>query len=115
MKGGFKRVTQVIEQIFQDVDGAPFVSKGQKQIFDNMAKKAEPYVKRDEQNPEPIEIIARSIVQVDDAMKKIMAGPLKLDTIVLLLQDSIGPRNITQKQIRLVLHHAAALKVKYVK
>jgi hypothetical protein len=74
-----------------------------------------PVVKRDEQNPEPVELIAKSIIDVADAARKMMASPLKIDAIVLLLHHSIGVRNITQYQIKQVLLHAAALKTNYLK
>lgn len=58
-------------------------------------------------------VLARAIVDVADAAKTILAGPLKRRAIVVLLQDSIGP-GITKKQIEQVLDAAADLKRNYV-
>jgi hypothetical protein len=69
-------------------------------------------VKSDEQNPEPLELIAKSIIELSDAFKKIEEGPLAEKTIVLLLQDATG---LTQRDIKAILHAAPRLKNWYVK
>lgn len=72
-------------------------------------------VKLDDLNPEPIELIAKSIIDVAEAFQKINNSKLKKRAIVLLLQDSIGSTNITRTQIELVLEHAPKLKDIYLK
>lgn len=58
-------------------------------------------------------ILASAITDVAEAAKKLLGGPLKRRTIVVLLQDSIGT-GITKKQIEQVLDAAAELKRNYV-
>ena len=60
-------------------------------------------VKKDEENPEPIELLAKSIIQVSDGFERILNGGLNQKAIVVLLQNGIGTGKITQKQIELVL------------
>lgn len=69
-------------------------------------------VKVDEANPEPIEILAQSIIDVSEAAKKMLSGRLKKYTIVLLLQNACGNR-VTRSQIEEVLDNAAKLKDLY--
>jgi hypothetical protein len=47
-------------------------------------------VKRDETNPEPVEIIARSIIEIADAMKRINASRLNRKAVVILIQAATG-------------------------
>lgn len=69
-------------------------------------------VKTNEENPEPLELIAKSIIDLSDAFKKIETGPLKQKTIVLLLQDVTGlPRTAISK----ILEAAPRLKDYYVR
>lgn len=69
-------------------------------------------VKSTEENPEPLELIAKAIIQVADAFKKIEAGPLKRKTVVLLLQDQTS---LSQKAINSILDVAPKLADHYVK
>lgn len=69
-------------------------------------------VKVDQANPEPLEILAQSIIDVSDAAKKMLSGRLKKSTIVLLLQNACGNR-VTRSQIEDVLDNAAKLKYLY--
>jgi hypothetical protein len=81
----------------------------------NMAKPAKTQtitVKVNEQNPEPLELIAKSIIEISDAFKKIETGPLKRKTIVLLLRDVTG---LPQRDINAILDAAPKLKDYYVK
>lgn len=52
------------------------------------AKTQQITVKVKEENPEPLELLAQSIIDLSEAFRKIEAGPLKRRTIVLLLQDA---------------------------
>ena len=72
-------------------------------------------IKKDEENPEPIELLAKSIIQVSDGFEKILSGSLNKKAIVVLLQHGIGTGNITQQQIMLVLDNLPRLKAWYIK
>ncbi len=78
-------------------------------------KKQAVKVKLDEENPESIELIAKSIIQVSEAFEKINSSPLKRRAIVLLLQDAIGVGRIGKSEIELILDHAPKLKNYYLK
>lgn len=69
-------------------------------------------VKSNEENPEPLEILAQAIIDLSNAFKKIEDGPLAKRTIVLLLQDATG---LPQSAIKKVLEAAPKLKDWYVK
>lgn len=56
------------------------------------------------------EIIAQSIVRIDEAMKKILNSGLKLETLVLLLHDASG---VNKTQCAAVLHSIAGLRLMY--
>ena len=72
-------------------------------------------VKVNEQNPEPLDILAKSIIQVSDGFEKINSGKMKRDAIVILLQAAIGPTNITKRNINDVLDYVPKLKNLYTK
>lgn len=72
-------------------------------------------VKTNEENPEPIELIAQSIINISEAFEKINSSPLKRRAIVLLLQDAIGPSKIGKNEIEAILDHAPKLKDYYIK
>lgn len=66
-------------------------------------------VKVNEDNPEPLEILAQSIIDVSDAAKKMLSGRLKRSTIIILIQHACGNR-VTRQQIEDVLDNTASLK-----
>ncbi len=72
-------------------------------------------IKKDEENPEPMELLAKSIIQVSDGFEKILDSGLNQKAIVVLLQHGIGTGNITQQQIILVLDNLPRLKSWYIK
>ena len=72
-------------------------------------------IKKDEDNPEPIELLAKSIIQVSDAFEKIQKSNLTERAIIVLLQDGIGPSYINKQQIKLVLDNLPRLKSWYIK
>jgi len=72
-------------------------------------------VKTDEKNPEPLEILAKSIIQVSAAADKLLKSGLNKRAIIVLLQESIGSSNITRHQIGAVLDHLPLLKTLYTK
>ena len=67
-------------------------------------------IKKDELNPESIELLAKSIVQVAEASKKLLNSGLNQDGIIALLHPIIGTTKINKKQIRLVLNNLPRLK-----
>lgn len=77
-------------------------------------KNSEPKVtiKKDEKNPEPMEIIAGAIIQVSRGFKKINEGPLNQRVVVLLIKDITG---LSIADIERVLNAAASLERKYIK
>ena len=72
-------------------------------------------VKTNEENPEPVEIIADAIIRVAEGFEKMKASPLTERAIILLLHDAIGSAHITKKQIGYVLNYAPLLKEHYIK
>lgn len=70
---------------------------------------------KNEENPEPMELLAQSIIQVSDAFKKIQSFKLSQRAIVVLLQDGIGATKISKKQIALVLDNLPRLRAWYLK
>lgn len=56
-------------------------------------------VKSDEKNPEPIEIIARAIIDISAAYKKLENSRVKKRVIVLLLKDMTQGVGITDIEI----------------
>lgn len=72
-------------------------------------------IKKDEQNPESTELLAKSIIQVSDAAQKLANSGLRQRAIVILLHDGIGVSKINKKQIELVLENLPRLKAWYCK
>ena len=70
---------------------------------------------KSEEDPESAELLAKSIVQVSEAAKKMLSAGLTERAIIVLLQDQIGAANISRVQIRLVLENLPRLKAWYVK
>jgi hypothetical protein len=69
-------------------------------------------VKTDEQNPEPLELIAQSIIEVAEAFQKINNSRLKRRAILVLLKDITG---LGMREIELILDTAPELKDYYTK
>lgn len=82
---------------------------------DEIAKTRTIRVVADESNPESLDILAKSIIEVAAFAKGIQVSRLKQNTVVLLIQDYIGARHITREQIGQVLEAAAKLKDAYTK
>lgn len=78
---------------------------------------AKPTIKvvKDEINPEPVELLAKSIVQVADGFQKLLDSSLNQRALIVLLHDGIGQGHITKAQIKLVLDNLPRLKAWYVK
>jgi len=69
-------------------------------------------VKVKEENPEPLELLAKSIIELSDSFIKIQNGPLQRRTIILLLKDCTG---LAGRDIEKILDAAPKLKSYYVK
>jgi hypothetical protein len=72
-------------------------------------------VKVNEQNPEPLDILAKSIIDVLEGFEQINKSKLTRKAIVLLLQNAIGSSRISQQNINDVLDYAPSLKRIYTK
>lgn len=69
-------------------------------------------IKKDEKNPEPMEIIAKSIIEISNAFKRMSSSALKPRTVYLLIKDMTG---ISMSDIEKVLNAAASLEKTFVK
>lgn len=69
-------------------------------------------VKSNEQDPEPLELIAKSIIELSDAYAKINNSRLKKRAVVLLLKDMTG---LGMHEIETILDAAPRLKDFYTK
>lgn len=69
-------------------------------------------VKTDEENPQPVEIIAQSIIDISNAFQKINESRLNRRALVLLIRDQT---NLGMNEINLVLNIVPKLKDIYLK
>jgi len=69
-------------------------------------------IKTDEENPEPYELIADSIIKISEAFEKINSGRLKRRVILLLIKDMTG---IGLSEIEKVFIAAEGLKNTFIK
>lgn len=76
------------------------------------AKEQPVVVKRDEKEPEPIELIAACIIEISSAVRKLNASRVKSRTIYLLIKDMTG---IPLGTIESVLNAAQSLEKTYLK
>jgi hypothetical protein len=72
-------------------------------------------IKKNEENPESVELLAASVIQVAEGFEKVLRSPLSDRAIIVLLQDGIGATKITKQQIKLVLEALPRLKAWYIK
>lgn len=72
-------------------------------------------VKVNEENPEPLDILAKSIIDVSEGFERINKSKLTRKAIVILLQNAIGSSRISQTNINDVLDYAPKLKSIYTK
>lgn len=72
-------------------------------------------IKKDKENPETVELLAKSIIQVAEGFKKVLNSQLSRRALVILLHDCIGQSKINKKQIELVLEALPRLKAWYIK
>lgn len=69
-------------------------------------------IKKNEKNPEPMELIAASIIEISNAFKKMNSSQLKPRTIYLLIKDMTG---ISMGDIEKVLTAAQLLEKEFLK
>ena len=72
-------------------------------------------IKKDKENPESVELLAKSILQVAEGFQKVLNSPLKERGLIVLLHDGIGTAKINKAQIKLVLEALPRLKGWYLK
>ena len=79
-------------------------------------------VKRDAENPEPVEIIAKSIIELSQGVKKILSGRLNREALLVLIYaacpkspSSFHGKAITKKQVGQVLDTLKELEEIYIK
>lgn len=72
-------------------------------------------IKKNEEAPESVELLAASIVQVAEGFQKVLNSPLSQRALVVLLQDGIGASYVSKSQIKLVLEALPRLKAWYIK
>lgn len=76
------------------------------------AKEQPVTIKKDEQNPEPMELIAASIIEIAAAVRKLQNGKLKPRVVHLLIKDMTS---IPLGTIEKVLNAAQSLEKTYLK
>lgn len=69
-------------------------------------------VKVNEQNPEPLEILAKAIIDLSDGLNKTLDSKLTKRAIVALLKDSTG---LPKGEIETILNAISELKKAYTK
>lgn len=86
-----------------------------------MSKKELEIIK-DGENPESDTVIAKAIIEISSAIKRLLAGPITKDALVILIRENcqrIGPKwqraKPTKKTIAAVLDSIESLKERYVK
>lgn len=72
-------------------------------------------VVKDAANPEPLELMAKSVIQVAEGFEQLNRSSLNRRAIVVLLHDGIGQGKITKTQINLVLDNLPRLKAWYIR
>lgn len=65
-----------------------------------------------DEEPVPAEVLAQSIATVAEGMRAVFSSPLKIDTVVVLIQAKTG---LPRHEIRRVLDSAASLEKDWVK
>lgn len=83
--------------------------------MESPTQKPEVKIKQNEQNPEPIELIAQAIIDISMAFKKIENSPLKKRALTLLIQDACPGKNISMSAIETILNTIPELEKYYIK
>lgn len=69
-------------------------------------------LRRDETQPESMEILAQSIIDIDIAFKRWENGPLKRHTIILLLADAT---KLPRRDVKRIIEAASKIRQTYLK
>lgn len=72
-------------------------------------------IKKNKENPESVELLAQSVIQVAEGFKKFLSTSLTQRALIVLLHDGVGQAKISKKQIKLVLEALPRLKAWYIK
>lgn len=64
------------------------------------------------ENPQPDEVIAQSIIELSEGMRKLNLGPLKKETLIVLLHNST---KLPKREIEYVLNALSRLEADYLK
>ncbi len=72
-------------------------------------------IKKNEEQPESVELLAQSIIQVAEGFEKVINSKLTERALIVLLHDAIGTAKITKAQIKLTLQALPRLKAWYIK
>jgi len=72
-------------------------------------------IKKNEETPESVELLAQSIIQVAEGFERIKKSPLTQQALIVLLHNGIGQGKITKSQIKLVLEALPRLKSWYIR
>lgn len=72
-------------------------------------------IKKDEAQPESVELLAQSIVKISNGFEQLLKLSLTEAAYIVLLQNMIGNAKISKQQIKLVLNNLPRLKAWYVK
>jgi len=71
-------------------------------------------IKTDEQDPEPVELIADSIIKISNAFDKLRTSRLKKRAILVLIRDQTNPP-VSMRTIEAILDIAGSLKDIFIK
>lgn len=74
-----------------------------------------PIIKQDKENEVPIEVLAKSIVEVSEAARKLLNSRLSKRAVIVLIKDSMMGPGLPLKEIELVLDCASKLDKRYLK
>ena len=72
-------------------------------------------IKKNEEQPESVELLAKSIIQVAAGFKKVLNSSLTQRALIVLIHEGIGQSKINKAQIKLVIEALPRLKGWYIK
>jgi hypothetical protein len=88
----------------------------------NKSEKAEVIVKQNPDKPVPVEVLAESIKAISRGIEKLLAGPLKDETLYLLIAKAApnvggkyGNGPMSTRQVRAVIQGIKSLEREYLK
>lgn len=72
-------------------------------------------IKKNEENPETPEVLAESIIRIDDSFEKLLSTRLKQRAIVALLKGMPGMTTVSKTEIDFILDNLKTLKGYYLR